>query len=243
MAKYNWNGMYRPNMFTPDNDKDQLADVQIIASVKDEDIVNDIVEEGIEINKATVSDILKRYQEAVIKRVLNGYAYSNSFVQMQPRITGVFESDTAPFDPSIHKCTVDMSAGSSLRAELANVGVKMIGTKDAGGAKIGSVTDLETGESSGVLTIGEMIEIDGVKIKIQDEKDEAQGVFFINSTGEHRATTRLAVNKPTQIMVKVPKDLAEGEIALVVRTKYTGSSTTLKAIREIKYNHSLKVVK
>ena len=242
MAKYTWTGMYRPNMFTPDNDKDQLVEVQIVSSVKDDDIVNDIIEEGIEINKATVSDILKRYQAAVIKRVLNGHAYSNGFVQMQPRVSGVFETCTTPFDPAIHKCTVDMNIGSALRAELGSVSVKINGSKDAGGAKIGSVTDTETGDTSGTVTIGEMVSIDGIKIKVQDEKDEEQGVFFIDSEGEHRANSRLAVNKPAQIMVKVPKDLKEGNIALVIRTKYS-SGAQLKSIREIRYAYNLTAKK
>lgn len=243
MAKYNWNGMYRPNMFTPDNDKDQLVDVNIAGSVKDDDIVNDIAEEGSELNKATLSDVIKRYQKAVMKRVLNGYAYSNDFVQMQPRISGVFESDSAQFDPSIHKCTMDMSVGTALRGELANVGVKILGSKDSGGAKISKVTDSET-DKVDELTINEMCNIEGAKIKIFDPADEEQGVFFVDAAGkEHRVATKIVVNKVSQLMVKVPKDLEEGTVQLLVRTRFSGGGDPLKTLRTVKYNHDIKLVK
>ncbi len=242
-SKYNWTGMYRPNMFTPDNERDQLVDVQILGSVRDDDIANDIIEEGIELKKETLCDVIKRYEKTVAKRVLSGYAYSNDFVQMQPRITGVFESTSAQFDPAIHKCTVDMCAGTVLRSELSNVSVKILGEKDAGGAKISSVTDVETGDKD-TLTAGEMVLIEGDKIKIQDEKDESQGVFFIDEKGvSHRVDKRLALNKPSQIMVKVPSDVAEGAVSLVIKTKYTTGGAVLKAPRELKYNYKLTAKK
>lgn len=240
--KYNWTGMYRPNMFTPDNERDQLVDVQIMGSVRDDDIANDIIEEGIELKKETLCDVIKRYEKAVSKRVLSGYAYSSELVQMQPRITGVFESTSAQFDPAIHKCTIDMSAGSALRSELSNISVKIRGEKDSGGAKISTVTNVETGDKE-TLSIGEMVLIEGDKIKIQDEKDENQGVFFIDSKGvSHRVEKRIALNKPSQVMVKVPSDVAEGDLSLVIKTKFTGGGE-LKNIREIKYKHSLKAKK
>ncbi len=36
--KYTWNITLRPNAFTPDNDRDQLADVVPAGTKKDEDI-------------------------------------------------------------------------------------------------------------------------------------------------------------------------------------------------------------
>ena len=86
--------------------------------------------------------------------------------------------------------------------------------------------------------------IEGDKIKIQDEKDESQGVFFIDEKGvSRRADKRLALNKPSQIMVKVPSDVAEGAVSLVIKTKYTTGGAVLKAPRELKYNYKLTAKK
>ena len=100
------------------------------------------------------------------------------------------------------------------------------------------------GKKDGTIPIGDDVIIEGEKIKIQDEKDEEQGVFFADVSGtEHRVSRKLTVNKPAQLIARVPADLAEGSVTLIVRTKYTGSATTLKSVRELRYAYELKAVK
>ena len=52
--KYVWSIVLRPNPFTQDNDRDQLADVVPAAAKRDEDIADAIVAEGSEIKKETI---------------------------------------------------------------------------------------------------------------------------------------------------------------------------------------------
>ncbi|MGP1564709.1 MAG: DUF4469 domain-containing protein [Treponema sp.] len=47
---------------------------------------------------------------------------------------------------------------------------------------------------------------------------------------------RLSVNKPTQIIARVPKNIPEGKVQVVVRTKYSGSGAPLKELREVVFN-------
>ena len=157
----------------------------------------------------------------------------------------MFEDINTPFDPSVNKCVVDMTTAAALRNSLASeVGVKIIGTKEAGGAKIGAVTNTISGAKDGTVPIGDDVIIEGEKIKILDEADAEQGVFFIDAAGtEHRVSRKLTVNKPGQIIARVPADLAEGSVTLVIRTKFTGSGTSLKEIRELKYAFALNAVK
>ncbi|UKI55166.1 MAG: hypothetical protein L6V90_11135 [Treponema succinifaciens] len=56
--KYVWSIVLRPNPFTQDNDRDQLADVVPAAAKRDEDIADAIVAEGSEIKKETILNIL-----------------------------------------------------------------------------------------------------------------------------------------------------------------------------------------
>lgn len=243
--KYEWNIKLRPNAFTPDNDRDQLADVEPNGATKrDEDIADAIIAEGTEFTRETILAILAKRNKKVMEFVLNGSNYSNEIEQFSPRVQGVFEDINAPFDPAIHKCTVDISAGSTLRSELQNVGAKVIGVKDSGGAKIGAVTNSLTGAKDGTVPIGDDVIIEGEKIKIQDEADEAQGVFFVGADGaEKRVARKLTANKPGQIIARVPADVAEGSVSLIVRTKYTASATILKNVREIRYAYALTAVK
>ena len=242
--KYTWSVTLRPNAFTPDNDRDQLADVVPAGTKRDEDIADEIVADGSEIKRETILNILSLRNKKVLGYALAGYNYANDVEQMTPRVNGVFEDINAQFDPAVHKCVIDITAGAALRSELANVAVKVTGTKEAGGAKIGAVTNSATGEKDGTIPIGDDVIIEGEKIKVQDEKDEEQGVFFVDSSGaEHKVTRKLTVNKPAQIIARVPADLAEGSVTLIVRTRFSGGGSPLKEIREIRYAYALTAKK
>ena len=52
--KYVWSIVLRPNPFTQDNDRDQLAAVVPAAAKRDEDIADAIVAEGSDIKKETI---------------------------------------------------------------------------------------------------------------------------------------------------------------------------------------------
>ena len=115
--------------------------------------------------------------------------------------------------------------------------VKVLGVKETT-AKIAAVTDTATGLTDGTLTIGDDILIEGEKLKV-DEKDSAQGVFFCASDGkEYKTERRLSVNKPTQIMARVPASLPKGSVQIVIRTKFSGSRKPLKELREITYGYT-----
>ena len=69
-------------------------------------------------------------------------------------------------------------------------------------------------------------------------------MFFVDSSGaEHKVTRKLTVNKPAQIIARVPADLAEGSVTLIVRTRFSGGGSPLKEIREIRYAYALTAKK
>lgn len=209
MAKYTWNGRYRPNAFTPENDRDQLLDVELLGSVRDADLADDIIAEGCEIQKETMVDLFARREKALAKRLLSGYSFVNDIVQMQPRVTGVFEDINTPFDPNVNKCVVDMTAAAALRSSLASeVGVKIIGTKEAGGAKIGAVTNTITGAKDGTVPIGDDVIIEGEKIKILDEADTEQGDAGKGTAG-NAAAVNTEPNSEDDFDWEANKDLTE----------------------------------
>ncbi len=239
-----WRGQYRPNMFTPDNDRDQLLDIESAGSIQEADLAADIQKQGIEVNIETMIDLFARRRRVLLERLLKGYSYSDDIVQMSPRVTGVFADENSPFDPSIHKCVIDMSAGSALRAELGSVKVKITGSKDSGGAKITAVTNTLTGVNDGTAPIGDDISIEGEKIKIADEADAEQGIFFIAADGsEFKVTRKLSMNKPKQIFARVPADLVAGDYTLAIRTKFSSGGNQLKTVRTVRYSHPIKAVK
>ena len=57
-----------------------------------------------------------------------------------------------------------------------------------------------------------------------------------NGTG-YKTVRRLSVNKPDQIIARVPKEVPAGAVTVIVRTKYAKGGTALKEMREIVYGY------
>ena len=230
-----WEVYLRPNTLTKDNDRDCIADVHAHAATqRNEDIAEIITKERSEFRKETIMSILNMRDKAVKDLIEQGLSFMDGLVQISPRVSGVWETENSAYDEKIHKRTVDLIPTADLRTALEAIGVKVLGSKEES-ARITEITDTATGLKDGTLTIGDDIIIEGDKLRV-DETDAAQGVFFKAANGtEYKTNRRLSVNKPGQIIARVPKEVPEGEVSVMVRTKYSGSSAPLKTVREIAF--------
>ena len=233
-----WEVYLRPNTLTKDNDRDCIADVHAHAATqRNEDIAEIITKERSEFRKETIMSILNMRDKAVKELIEQGVSFMDGLVQISPRVSGVWETENSPYDEKVHKRTVDLIPTADLRTTLEAIGVKVLGTKEES-ARITAITDTATGLKDGTLTIGDDIIIEGDKLKI-DETDSAQGVFFKTADDtEYKTERRLSVNKPSQLIARVPKEVPEGKVTVIVRTKFTGGASPLKTTREIIYGYS-----
>ena len=138
-----------------------------------------------------------------------------------------------------------MTPSAEMRNALKEVSVEVLGVKD-GGAFIGLVTDTSNGLTDGTITANEDILIEGDKLKIVLENEEAEigslGVFFVDVLGNvTQVTRRLTQNDPKKIIARVPH-LQSGEYTLRVITRYTSGNNLLKEPRTIDYDRLLIVV-
>ena len=232
-----WEVHLRPNTLTKDNDRDCIADVyQHAETQRNADIADIIVKERTEFRPETIMNILTMRDKVVTQLLEEGLSVMDGVVQITPRVSGVWETEGAEYDEKIHKRTVDIVPTADLRDALDAISVKVLGAKEAT-ARITSITDTATGLKDGTITIGDDIIIEGDKLKI-DEKDAAQGVFFKAANGtEYKTTRRLSVNKPSQIIARVPKEVPAGAVTVIVRTKYSSTAKPLKEIKEIIFGY------
>ena len=235
MKKYVWGVYLRPNTLTKDNDRDCIADVHSHAPTqRNEDIAALITKERSEFRPETILNILNMRDKAVVGFIQDGLSFMDGVSQISPRVSGVWETENSQYDEKIHKRNVDMIPTAELRNALDAITVKVLGAKETT-AKIASVTDTASGLTDGTITIGDDILIEGEKLKV-DEKDPLQGVFFVTEDGgEYKTERRLSLNKPTQILARVPANVPEGKVTVKVRTKFAGSAKALKELREIVY--------
>ena len=232
-----WEVYLRPNTLTKDNDRDCIAVVHAHAPTqRNEDIAALITKERSEFRPETLLNILNMRDKAVLDFIQDGLSFMDGTVQISPRVSGIWETENAQYDEKLHKRTVDVVPTIELRNALDEISVKALGAKEEA-ARISAVTDTATGLKDGTLTIGDDILIEGDKLKV-NEADAEQGVFFVTEDGnEFKTERRLSVNKPSQLIARVPRTVPAGKVKVVVRTKYTHGGISLKELREIEFGY------
>jgi hypothetical protein len=139
----------------------------------------------------------------------------------------VFNSPEEHFDQTKHTLSFDFSQGATLRKELNNVTVEMLGVADAS-LHISQVIDVKTGSVNDLLTPNRNLKIAGSKLKIAGD-NAANGIYFVNQTTQARTkidVTDIVNNNPSELIVVSPT-LAAGTYRIEVTTQYGGNSKQL----------------
>lgn len=240
MAKFKWQYFLKDNPLTKDDTNDCVAEVNVQDSMRNEDIAQQIIDEGSEIKKDTLIYIFNQRDRIAFDCVKSGRSVINRYYQLIPRITGAFPSKSAVFDAKINKLAVDMILTSFAHKELTLVTVESLGPKQQV-AYIGLVTDTLTDLTNGSITPNDDIRVTGSLIKISGDNPEV-GVYFVPEDGKDpiKITRKLTTNDPSQLLVRVPA-LEDGKYTLRIVTQYSQSNTTLKEPRTLEYSTALVV--
>jgi hypothetical protein len=188
------------------------------------DIARQMQEEGIEINTATIIDIIKRFNDVKLKMLMQGEMVNDGFAIFEPAITGSFTNSTL-FDDSRHACVIKTRMTAEVHSSLRQTtGVYSGFTLDNGGAVINGITDAATGSVSSVITPGGNITVTGKKIRIIPEEGEtaASCVTYTNlATGQTTVQeNNPATNDPGKIVLQLPM-LDPGFYTLTIKTLYS----------------------
>ena len=237
-----WKVWLRENLLTKDVDNDYIAEVSTEKNtLRNEDIARKIVEEGSEIKYDTLLSVINQHDRIIRTAIQQGFSVLTQTCQFTPRVSGTWIGTKAQFDPNVHKITLDIIPSAEMRKALTEVGVEVLGAKDAG-ASIGLVTDTATGKTDGTITKGDDIMIEGSKIKVTPEEEAGIGVFFISAGGEEtKVTRRLTQNDPSKVIARVPADLEAGTYTLRIVTRFSNSVVLLKEQRVVEYERTLTV--
>ena len=225
------NAWLRKNMLTEDP-KDYTATVQSLGSVGVTDIVDELVNEGMEIKRETVVDIVSRFNRKAADMALSGYNVNTGLVYMRSIVKGPFYDKV--WNPDLNSVYVTINQGLDLRVAVAETIVEIQGIQ-SDPLEILSLTDTTTGKTDGTLTPGRNAELKGSYLKIIGENPDC-GITFLNTATQ--AVTKLApgdivLNEPSRLLILVPSNLAAGEYELSVTTQFSGGNTLLKAPRTV----------
>lgn len=229
--KKNLNAWLKKNLLTADPN-DYTATVQSKGSVTVADIVDELENEGMEIKRETVIDIITRFNRKAADMVLTGYNVNTGLVYMRSVIKGAFYDKTWKADTN--PVYIAINQGLDLRNAVAETTVVILG-EQAEPIEILSLTDSTTGKTDGTLTKGRNAELKGSYLKIVGDSPNC-GVSFRNTATQNvtkLATGDIVLNEPSRLLILVPATLAAGEYELSVTTQFTGGSTMLNSPRTV----------
>ena len=163
------------------------------------------------------------YHRVLADRVLSGYAVNAELFYMTPEFRGIIQGGA--WDPEENSIYVSIRQGKALRDAIRETGVEILGERQ-GVMYIASGEDAATRTPGYNATAGRNFILNGRMLKVTGD-DPAVG-----------AETRLAddmivVNNPSQLIILIPANLADGDYTLTVTTQYSGTSTPLKTPRSV----------
>jgi len=235
---YKWFFDLAENLLTKDVTNDYTATVKTLLPKTIENLADDIVKETA-YNRETVIGVITLYDKKIIQSVCQGNTVNTGSTLYAPALPGSFVGTDGVIDPEKQKAYVSINPSSAFRKELELVQPVFSGNVlDAGGARIGLVTDSTTGRTDGFMTPGNTIDITGKKIRSLNADGSGIGsIRFVNTETEEIAATvtSVTINNPARIILVVPANLPNGTYRLELETYFSNNSTLLKSPRTLMY--------
>jgi hypothetical protein len=229
----------KKNQLTPDPN-DYTASVVSNGSIGVDQIIDEIINDGIELKRETLLSAVTRFNSKAASMVLSGYNVNTGLVYMRSIIKGPFYGKN--WDPEVNSVYISITQGVNLRVEVAQTSVEILG-EQANPLEIYSVIDQTTGNTEGALTKGRNAEIKGTHLKVEGE-NEACGVVFVNTATQEETTlepTDLVLNEPSRLLIFVPATLLAGEYELKVITQFAGGGNLLKEPRSATFGSPIVI--
>lgn len=173
-------------------------------------------------------------------QLCDGFSVNTGYFTATTLIKGVFNSPAESFDPSKHSVIFQFNQGDTMRKEIPNIQVEIMGVAD-NSITITQVTDVKSGSVNDVITPNRNLKIKGYKVKIAGG-DPAVGISFVNestSTTYRVDPSDIVTNNPSELIIITPA-LPAGTYTLRVTSQF-GGNVTLKEPRTTTFDKPLTV--
>jgi hypothetical protein len=231
----------RKNELTPDPN-DMTAVVSPAGKINKPGLIDAIMEEGIELKRETVEDVVTRFNRVAARFAARGWNVDTGLVYLRAIITGIFHGKK--YDPAKNSVYVSATQGMEIRRELADTEVEILGEMPDV-MHIYQVINLQTKAADGTLTRGRNAEVEGSYIKVTGD-DPSVGVYLESVDGSvdpyKLDADLIIVNNPSKLLLLIPMEWQPGVYRLKVVTQFTGSGKQLNAPRQAVFGQELTVI-
>lgn len=223
-------GWMAPNTVTADpNDK-----ILVLESTGKADInkvYEEMLAEDTGLRKETIVHVVTLYERICARLLMNGWQLNTGLFYAVPRFLGVIAG--GKWDALKNSIYVAFTQDKVLREEIRKTSVHILGEKKDV-MYIIETEDRQTGLKDGRMTPGRNFFVRGANLKVTGT-DESVGITLTDSKG---TVTKLdadliSINKPSELTLLLPADLADGEYTLTVTTQYVSNHVELKVPRSV----------
>lgn len=222
-----------PNTVTTDpNDKILVLETTGKADINK--VYNEMRAEDTGLRPETIVHVVTLYERICARLLLNGWQLNTGLFYAVPRLTGLVEGGRWNSDKN--NIYVAFNQDKVIREEIAKTSVSILGEK-GDVMYIVEVEDRKTGLKDGTLSPGRNFFVRGANLKITGT-DEAVGISLRNTADDtiiRLDEDMITTNKPSELTLLIPGDLAEGNYELTVTTQFAGGNNTLKAPRSVSF--------
>lgn len=224
-------GWLADNTVTGEKNGDKILVLESAGSLTLDDVLAVMKKEDTGLRKETLAHVVDLFHRTLAELVLTGYSINTGLFRMVPQFKGLVENGV--WNPDTNSIYVLMRQDKVLRDAIAETSVKILGEKGSAAYILGG-QDTTTRATDGSATPGRAFRLKGKNIRVAGT-DESVGVYLVASGGDKTklGMDRVVTNNPSEVIVLLPSDLAEGNYELQIVTQFSGSSKLLKAPRTV----------
>lgn len=222
-------GWLADNTVTVDDKNDKILLLESAGSLTLEDVLSEMKKEDTGLREETLEHVVKLFIRVVSNLILNGYSVNTGLFRAVAQFRGAIEN--GQWDAVKNSIYVLFTQDKELRKAIAQTTVNILGEK-GDTMYIVSGMDAATQATDGTATAGRNYILTGRMLKVAGD-DASVGITLTDSEGKVIKLTNdlLTVNKPSELIILLPYDLAEGEYTLTVTTQFCNNNTFLKNAR------------
>ena len=220
-----------PNTVTSDpNDKILILETTGKADINK--VYEEMLAEDTGLRIETIVHVVTLFERICARLLMNGWQLNTGLFYAVARFLGVVEGGR--WDTEKNKIYISFVQDKVIREEIAKTSVSILGTK-SDVMYIIEVEDRKSGLKDGSLTPGRNFFVRGAYLKVVGS-DAAVGVTLkkaADNTVIKLDDDMITTNKPSELTLLLPVDLADGDYELTVTTQFCSGNRLLKEPRSV----------
>ena len=200
-----------------------VAQVRVNETMSLQGLIDAVAVRKTGIGRGDIASVIETLCEVIESEVVRGNIVQlGGIVRLWATIKGAFDTESTPFDPSLHTLNVAAAANSRMQRALQNEGTVNRITKVVHTPRLGQFGNITASVDTEIGTYC-MCQVDGSDLDF-DSTDSTQGLFVVDTSGSGGPDVKVGTFQKAgskQLVFQSPDLTGYTEVALQVRRRQT----------------------